>query len=163
MPTRGPGSAADHPWNEIVPGLSMGGHLYLDPATGDTPVVVGSEFEVVVSLFQCDGHGPAAGTEHHFLDIPDRPLEVDQLIRVSGLVAVTADAVGAGRRVLVRCQYGYNRSGLVTAAALVRLGHPIEDAIALIRRKRSEWALHNQAFVEYLMAGLPQPPATPYA
>ena len=43
--------------------------------------------------------------------------------RVDELAGVVADAVGDGRRVLVRCSGGLNRSGLVVATTLVRLGH----------------------------------------
>lgn len=49
-----------------------------------------------------------------------------------------------------RCWHGYNRSGLVIAHTLVRRGHPVEEAIRLIRSRRSPWALHNDLFVEYL-------------
>jgi hypothetical protein len=37
----------------------------------------------------------------------------------------------------------------------VRRGHSAEEAIRLIRSRRSPWALHNELFVEYLRAGLP--------
>ncbi|QIS09158.1 protein-tyrosine phosphatase family protein [Nocardia arthritidis] len=154
MVTRiGPAPMADEPWNEIVGGLSMGGHW----VRGGVPVVVRAEFDVVVSLFQREGHGPGTDVEHHYLNIPDRPLLPEQLDEVFRLAELTAGAVDSGRRVLVRCEYGYNRSGLVVAGALGRLGYPVADAIELVRRRRSEWALHNQAFVEYLTNGHPGP------
>ncbi|MFV2121828.1 hypothetical protein ACE14D_26715, partial [Streptomyces sp. Act-28] len=60
-----------------------------------------------------------------------------------------------GRPTLVRCFAGYNRSGLVVAHALhVLTGGPASEVIALIRRRRSPWALHNRLFVRYLHAGL---------
>ncbi|MBE1532023.1 protein-tyrosine phosphatase family protein [Actinomadura algeriensis] len=62
--------------------------------------------------------------------------------------------VGNGRRVLVRCHSGYNRSGLVVAQALVHLGYSVEDAIFLVRFRRSKWALNNSLFVDYLTTGL---------
>jgi protein-tyrosine phosphatase len=39
---------------------------------------------------------------------------------------------------------------LVVALILMRDGMSAEDAIALIRKKRSEYALENAHFVEYL-------------
>jgi protein-tyrosine phosphatase len=50
----------------------------------------------------------------------------------------------------VRCQAGINRSGLVVALILMREGMSTEDAIALIRKRRSKYALDNAHFVEYL-------------
>ncbi|MEU1619262.1 hypothetical protein ABZ479_18445 [Streptomyces sp. NPDC005722] len=59
-----------------------------------------------------------------------------------------------GRRTLVRCHSGYNRSGLVVAQALVEGGLQVTAAVALVRERRSPWALNNGTFVEYLTAGL---------
>lgn len=57
----------------------------------------------------------------------------------------------AGRKVLIRCQAGLNRSGLVTALVLARDGMPIEEAIDLLREKRSSAALCNPDFVDWLV------------
>ena len=54
----------------------------------------------------------------------------------------------AGKKVLIRCQAGINRSGLVTALVLIREGHSPEDAIRLIRDNRCEAALSNSHFEE---------------
>jgi len=56
----------------------------------------------------------------------------------------------SGKRVLIRCQAGLNRSGLVTALVLIREGFSPEEAISLIREKRSPDALFNRQFVEFL-------------
>ncbi|CAM5329206.1 hypothetical protein SALBM311S_07625 [Streptomyces alboniger] len=71
------------------------------------------------------------------------------------LARAACEALDEGRKVLVRCYHGYNRSGLVVAHALIRQGRSADDAIRLIRARRSPWALHNELFVEYLKAGLP--------
>ncbi|MFC6883594.1 MULTISPECIES: protein-tyrosine phosphatase family protein [Actinomadura] len=155
MRTRGKGAPdAERPWDEIVPGLWMGGHHYRGPGGERMPAVANDEFDMVISLFRRDGHGPAPGVEHHYADLPDRPLLPDQLGEVCRLADLAVVAVRAGRRVLVRCHFGYNRSGLVVAHGLVTMGHPVEDAIALVRSRRSEWALHNRVFVDYLTTGL---------
>jgi protein-tyrosine phosphatase len=70
------------------------------------------------------------------------------------LAEAACTALDAGRRVLVRCYHGYNRSGLVVAHALIRRGRTAEEAIRLIRARRSPWALHNELFTEYLRVGL---------
>jgi len=52
---------------------------------------------------------------------------------------------------LVHCQAGINRSGLVTALALVEEGMKAVDAIALLRAKRSPAVLCNRAFEQWLL------------
>ncbi|MFJ9770970.1 protein phosphatase [Kitasatospora sp. NPDC101157] len=142
------------PWNEIVPGLWMGGHYHTPPGGELEPVVVGRQFDVVVSLFTLPGHGPAPGVEHVVREVPDRPLSPGQLLAVQEAARLTAAAVRRGRPTLVRCHSGYNRSGLVVAQALVDLGHPADEAVRLVRERRSPWALNNPVFVDYLNTGL---------
>lgn len=55
-----------------------------------------------------------------------------------------------GEHVLVRCQAGLNRSGLVVALLLYRHGFDIGEAIERIRTKRSPYALCNTTFERYL-------------
>ncbi|MFB9393885.1 protein phosphatase [Streptomyces coeruleoprunus] len=143
-------------WDEIVPGLWMGGHVWADGSGGLRPVVPDREFGLVVSLYTYPGHGPAPEVEHRVSVIPDGPLAAPQLDEVVRVAALTVRAVREGRPTLVRCFAGYNRSGLVTALALCGLGGlDASEAITLIRRRRSPWALHNETFVGYLLAGLP--------
>lgn len=51
---------------------------------------------------------------------------------------------------LVHCQAGLNRSGLVAARALMLEGSSADDAIALLREKRSPAVLCNTAFEQWL-------------
>ncbi|GAA4618506.1 dual specificity protein phosphatase family protein [Actinoallomurus liliacearum] len=155
MRTKGRGAPdANSPWDEIVTLLWMGGHHYQDHAGVRRPVIVGTEFDVVISLYQRDGHGPAAGVEHHYVQAPDGPLSPAQVESICQMANIVAAAVGDGRRVLARCHSGYNRSGLVVAQALINMGYSTEDAIFLIRYRRSKWALNNSLFVDYLNTGL---------
>ncbi|MER7741475.1 dual specificity protein phosphatase family protein [Streptomyces sp. NPDC096538] len=146
--------APDSPWDEIVPGLWMGGHQVRGPAGQLESVVVDRQFDLVQTLLRLPGHGPDAGVEHHVWPIPDGPLDGTQLAGVIRLAEAACEALDAGRTVLVRCFHGYNRSGLVVAHALMRRGRTAEAAILLIRSRRSSWALHNDLFVDYLRAGL---------
>ncbi|MGP3968610.1 protein-tyrosine phosphatase family protein [Streptomyces sp. 6N223] len=142
------------PWDEITPGLWMGGHRWADDDGGVRPVVVRAEFDLVISLFTRPGHGPPDGVEHLVAEMPDDPLTARQIDRVRELARTAASASRAGRVTLVRCQYGYNRSGLVVAQTLIELGMDAASAIDLIRRRRSPWALHNLIFEQYLRTGL---------
>ncbi|MFD6285019.1 dual specificity protein phosphatase family protein [Streptomyces sp. NPDC060205] len=146
--------APDSPWNEIVPGLWMGGHQYTGRSGEPEFAVVHDEFDLVLTLLRLPGHGPEPGVEHHVWAIPDGPLDGTQLAGVIRLARTAAEALEEGRRVLVRCFHGYNRSGLVVAHALVLAGRTADEAIRLIRSRRSPWALHNELFVEYLRTGL---------
>lgn len=53
--------------------------------------------------------------------------------------------------VLVHCQAGLNRSGLVVVRALMLDGMSADAAIALVRERRSPAALCNPAFEEWLL------------
>ncbi|GAB2857868.1 dual specificity protein phosphatase family protein [Streptomyces deserti] len=146
--------APDRPWNEIVPGLWMGGHEFRDGSGHLEFAVVRDEFDLVQTLLRLPGYGPDPGVEHHVWPIPDGPLDGTQLAGVIRLAEAACEALDEGRTVLVRCYHGYNRSGLVVAHALMRQGSSAEAAIRLIRSRRSPWALHNELFVAYLRAGL---------
>lgn len=145
---------ADEPWNEIVPNLWQGGHYFTGRGDLGEKAVIHSGFDLVVSLYQpvIGWFGPPQGVEHTVFRIPDGHLTPNEQAEVQELGLAVAVAVEAGRKVLVRCQAGYNRSGLVAAWALVALGHSPEEAVALIRVRRSRWALFNQAFLAYLGA-----------
>ncbi|MFJ2238591.1 dual specificity protein phosphatase family protein [Streptomyces sp. NPDC087859] len=147
--------APDSPWSEIVPGLWMGGHEFRGHSGQLEFAVVRDEFDLVQTLLRLPGHGPDPGVEHHVWPIPDGPLDGTQLAGVIRLAQAASDALDEGRKVLVRCYHGYNRSGLVIAHTLIRSGRSAEEAIRTIRARRSPWALHNDLFVDYLRAGLP--------
>ncbi|MFF3563779.1 protein phosphatase [Streptomyces sp. NPDC002574] len=147
----GPGT----PWDEITPGLWMGGHVRTDGHGAVHPVVVTDEFDLVVSLVDLPGHGPRdPRVEHVVAALPDAPLTAEQIATVARLARGAALAVRHGRTTLVRCHAGYNRSGLVVVRTLVELGHDAPSAIALVRRRRSPWALNNPVFEQYLRCGL---------
>ena len=144
------------PWNEVVPGLFQGGHDVRSQS--ETACVVGDEFDLVVSLATRAGYGPAEGVEHVVLRLADAAIDPATGARVDEVAERVADAVQDGRRVLVRCSGGLNRSGLVVASALVRLGRTPDEAISAVRAARGPWALTNPGFVGHLRR-----PATPHA
>lgn len=55
-----------------------------------------------------------------------------------------------GQKVLVTCFAGRNRSGVVLAEALIRLGHHPRKVVDTIQAKRDK-ALTNRAFVAWLL------------
>jgi hypothetical protein len=138
----------DDPWNEVVPGLFMGGHDVR--AQSPTACIVADEFDLVVSLTSRPGYGPADGVEHVVARLADAVLDPPNITRVHELGSLISSAVQDGRRVLVRCSGGLNRSGVVVAEALVQLGHSPAESLVLVRAARGPWALTNPGFVAYI-------------
>ena len=138
----------DDPWNEVVPGLFMGGHDVRSQSP--SACVVTDEFDLVVSLTAREGYGPSVGVEHVVVRLADAGLDPANAARVRDLGAIVATAVRDGRRVLVRCSGGLNRSGVVVAEALVQLGNTPDEAVGAVRAARGPWALTNPGFVAYL-------------
>ncbi len=146
----------DRPWDEVVPGLWQGGH---DVRTQSrSACVVTDEFDLVVSLATREGYGPDDGVEHVVLRLADAAVDEGTGARVAEVADRVAVAVAEGRRVLVRCSGGLNRSGLVVAAALVRSGRTPDEAMALVRAARGPWALTNPGFVRHLRTLAPEVP-----
>lgn len=141
-------------WSEVAPRLWMGGHEYIAGDGTSIRAIVTDEFDVVYSLTYKEGYGPASGVEHHVLRVPDGELTSQQILDVEEFAALAASDYAAGRRVLVRCWAGMNRSGLVVAEVLIQSGYSAADAIAMIRKHRSPGALNNASFVAYLETGL---------
>lgn len=56
-----------------------------------------------------------------------------------------------GKKILIRCQAGLNRSGLVMGLVLIREGYTAEEALHLMRSNRSQWCVCNKSFERYLL------------
>lgn len=54
---------------------------------------------------------------------------------------------------LVHCQAGLNRSGLIAALVLVRLGNSPVESIVWLRRRRSPAVLCNTSFEHFILSG----------
>ncbi len=141
------------PWDEIVPGLWIGCHDYDGPNGERMRAVVGSEFDLVVSLFKWPFHGPDEGIEERYLPISDNYIEPWALQHIEKEAENAYWAWRSGRRVLVRCRAGLNRSALVVGLMLLCDGYPGREAVDLIREKRSPYALCNRFFESYLLKG----------
>ena len=135
----------DRPWDEAMPGLFVGGH---EAQSGDCRVT--DQFDVVISLHTQPDFGPDEGIEHHTHTMIDGPLNPADHQRLNELAEAAVNAVHAGRTVLVRCHAGMNRSGLVAAMAMIKMGWSLDDAIAKMRSVRSHWVLFNDSFVDFL-------------
>lgn len=128
----------DQPYNEIADGLYQGG-------SHRTPYR--EEFDAVFTLYR-SAPAPEDGIRHKQWNIPDSGLpDLDEL---DAAVAWVRAQWLLDRRVLVRCQAGLNRSGLVVARVLIDSGAEPAETIRLIRKRRSPFALCNNNFEAYL-------------
>ncbi len=125
---------------EIAPGLYQSG----------TPDAV--EVDVVVSLqIEPPAYLPASPSPEQLLvvwwPIADGPMpHADTVRTLAGFVVALLDQ---GKRVLVHCAGGNNRSGLVVARILMQRGATADEAIETIRRSIPT-ALNNQQFERWL-------------
>ena len=137
-------------WSEVAKGLFMGGTADDDVDVQKTvPAIQKKDFDTVVTAYAwanpCDWFvkeirfGFYDGTMADF-----DPAELEDIVSMA-----YADWK-RGKKVGVRCQAGMNRSGFLVALILMKDGYTADQAIALIREKRSKHALFNKKFVEYL-------------
>lgn len=136
--------------SHIVDNLYVGGHSdYAD---------LGDFFTHVFSLYVWGAPYTAVeNTFHQSVRMYDSPSEDTSL--VDEVVPAIVEALEAGGNVLVHCQAGINRSNL-TAALVLRdwKGLTSEEAIGMLREKRSPLVLANKGFESYLLAlDNPQP------
>jgi len=67
-------------------------------------------------------------------------------------LAFVREQLQIGRKVLVHCLRGENRSAAVCAAILIKQGSTADAAVELLREKRGDFALSNEGFVDQLRA-----------
>lgn len=142
------------PPTEIVPGLWMGG-TRRDETIGVAQPMVGyspeRDFDAVLTLYAWAA--PVGwGIEERRFGFPDRQVIKEYIPVINDLAEWTFRQWVSGRRVLIRCQGGMNRSGLLVALVLIRIGRSPDDAIELVRERRHPWALNNHSFVELIKA-----------
>lgn len=138
---------------EILPGLWMGGLAddeYVGQPLGEAHYSFDSPYDIVVTLFGDAQPSPWGVIELRY-GFPDDELEVEWAMRLLALSNFAHVNWASGRTVLVRCQQGVNRSGLVMALILMRGGRSAPDAIELIRSLRGIPVLNNTSFERWLV------------
>lgn len=127
-------------FTKILPGLFMGGGMQQP---------TGADFDAVITLNS--GAIPIKSDIIQHIVWHIRDAELPDLSEL-GEVAESAHMLWLlGKRVLVRCQMGLNRSALVVGHILTDvMGWSATDAIQEIRIKRSPYALFNENFESYL-------------
>ena len=127
------------------------GNLWMGGNPRETP----AEFSHIVCLYPWEPYELNPGQSLLKLWLYDGRLDdpvFPKLVHLAADAAVTFSSLGP---TLVHCQAGLNRSGVVTALALMKRGMEADDAIRLIRSKRCDACLCNDRFVGWLEAGAP--------
>jgi len=129
----------------VAPKLYMGSRPPEDPLLGtafDVVVLCAQEYQPPQGAF-----GRAKIVRCPIDDAAPSQAESQAIVETGTRVA---SAVRQGRRTLVTCHAGLNRSGVVTAYALIVNGVHVREAIAMVRRARGSSALFNTHFVNLL-------------
>lgn len=142
-------------WSEVLPGLWQGGtgdeedmNYYLSSSAKG--LVTNKHFDTVVTMYAYALPADWFVKELRFAvyDSNMKDFDAEELFE---LVKIAHTDWRAGKRVLIRCQAGWNRSGLVMALVMMREGYGAREAIDLIREQRSSHALCNKTFESFLL------------
>lgn len=139
-------------YSEILPGLYMGGTADDDVVDIAKPLKnlnSTNEFDSVVTAYSWAQPLSWYCHENRY-GFADGPMNEDTFAKVDELATWLHREWKSGRKCLARCQAGLNRSGIVISLVLQKDGYSAQDAIDLIREKRSSNALCNQDFVRWL-------------
>jgi len=154
-PATSPSQASEGLWSQILPGLYQGGTA--DDDTTDFPVspsagpqITKTHFDTVVTAYAWARPVDWLVTELRF-GFYDGSIHHIPMQRLREVVSAAHSAWKSGDRVLIRCQAGWNRSGLITALVLIRDGYSPAQAIGLLRERRSPYALCNREFANWLL------------
>ena len=156
-----PRYAVEYPeelWSEILPGLTLGGtddkDVIFEGIQGwgqdHTPSITIENFDTVITMYAFARPVDWFVKEFRF-GIYDHDMQDFDTAELHDLVVAAHRDWKKGKRVLIRCQAGINRSGLVMALLHIREGYEAEAAIDLMRHKRGEAVLANQHFERWLL------------
>lgn len=140
--------------SEILPGLWVGGTDDMDTIeySGNLHApkeITKKEFDAVVTLYAWANPVDWMVEELRFGFYDS---DVDHIDReaLDSAVGFARRKWQAGKKVLIRCQAGLNRSGLTAALVLMQSGYTADEAITLLRDKRSKYVLCNGEFEAFL-------------
>jgi len=139
-------------YSEILPGLWQGGTHDFDTLEFPKEYPIWNsqrEFDSVATLYAI-AHPVGWGVAERRYGFPDSVLSEKDIPEIHSIADWAYMEWKAGKKVLIRCQAGLNRSGICMALVLMKDGYGPKHAIDLIRARRSPHALCNADFVRYL-------------
>lgn len=144
-------------FDEVWPGIAVGNWF----SFGRDSDISGFDFFMSVALETADEDGPdedgdekevlsGGQTVWHYRLLDDREGSVDyQEAEILRAVARLRSARAEGKRALVTCVGGHNRSALVVAECLIQEGNDVETVISQIQARRVP-SLYNKPFLAWL-------------
>lgn len=141
----------------MLPGLFQGGHQWAENGlqardSRHSSISGDLSWDYVVSAYITDWETSWPQCDHRLVLFADTQKGLDE--ETWRKIRSAADAVVSrwlsGQKVLIRCQSGYNRSGLLMVLVLMRLGLTAERAIELVRKRRGNDVLINPIFERYV-------------
>lgn len=135
---------------EVVPGLWQGGTDFDHPHGVALGASEEFDYDLVVTLFDGAPDAPPQVEEVRYA-IEDAELDASDLHQLLAIARHAHRRWAEGGKVLVRCQAGVNRSGMVTALILMESGVPAAAAIATVREARGPMVLSNYSFEQALL------------
>lgn len=136
---------------EILPRLWQGGTSEGDQLHNSKHFSTATKNLPFTSVVTLDAQSQPVkwGVKEYRFGIEDGPIAQDQVKDILKAADWAYDQWKSKELVLIRCQAGANRSGLITALVLMKDGWSAQKAIDHIRSRRSI-ALSNSAFVAWL-------------
>jgi protein-tyrosine phosphatase len=125
------------------------GNLYVGGCING--VRLDEDFAHVVSLYKWERYTLGGNTRRIEVEMYDAS-DVPAAEQIDWIAEHVVKSLAEGKT-LVHCQAGLNRSNLIAAAALVKMGRTPAEAIALLRERRSPVVLCNRAFEAWLLGG----------
>jgi hypothetical protein len=140
--------------SEILPGLWVGGTDDMDTIeySGNLHApkeITKKEFDAVVTLYAWANPVDWMVEELRFgfYDSDVDHIDKEALDSAANFALAKWQA---GKKVLIRCQAGLNRSGLTAALVLVKAGYTPDEAITLLRTNRTQYVLCNGEFEAFV-------------
>jgi protein-tyrosine phosphatase len=134
----------------------MGFSYVLEPylAQGSKPPPFGPlPFDVVVLAameYQEDNYVPPNNVHAIFVPLDDAQPSLHEKQMAIRTARQVTTLIQHRKSVLVTCNMGRNRSGLIVALTLINFGCSPDQAVARVRKARGSYALSNSHFVDVL-------------
>jgi protein tyrosine phosphatase len=144
-------SNRDPLWSEVLNGLWQGGTHDLDVGKQlEVPMITTKQFDTVITMYAYANPVDWFVKEFRY-GVWDSDISKMDITELFDIVRLAHSDWKKGKKVLIRCQAGWNRSGLITALVLIRDGMDARKAIDLIRKTRSDSVLCNRSFEKFLI------------
>lgn len=147
----------DAEYHQVLPNLYLGGHVWEEGGRSKSgkhsTISEDKSWDYVVSSY-LDGDYektlPQCDMRLVLFNDTEKGLSEEIWEKIRSAVDEIVSRWRRGQKVLVRCQAGYNRSGMLMCLTLMQMGLTAEDAIKTVRKRRGQHVLINRVFEGYV-------------